>query len=57
MASSRPMKWTFGAAWKCNVTILTRTCTTGTSVDNRGDLFPEDIDHDDRWRFSNVLVN
>jgi homospermidine synthase len=30
--------------------------TDWTPIDNRGVLFPEGIDHDDPWQFSNVLV-
>jgi homospermidine synthase len=30
--------------------------TDWTPIDNRGVLFPEDIDHDDPWQFSNVMV-
>ena len=30
--------------------------TDWTPVDGRGSLFPEDIDRDDPWQFSNVLV-
>jgi homospermidine synthase len=30
--------------------------TDWTPLEGRGELFPEDVDHDDPWQFSNVLV-
>jgi len=30
--------------------------TDWTPLDNRGQLFPEDIDLDDPWQFKNVIV-
>ncbi len=58
-ASSRPTRWTSAAASRCSGPISVRSSahyTDWTPLDGRAALFPEDLDRDDPWQFSNVIV-